>query len=533
MTLNLADLFEAVVDVLPDRCCLVCGDERRTFGQLDRRSTQLAHALAASGVGPGQHVGIHMRNSAQFVEAMLACLKLRAVPVNINYRYTEAELTYLYTDAQLTTLIADSEFVPVIATALPSCPGIDTVVTLGSATTPDLGAVKHLDFEAALSDQPTLRSFPARSGDDRFIIYTGGTTGMPKGVVWRQEDFFMAALAGGNHDGPPFTDAADLAAAAVANPHPMTTLLPAPLMHGTAVYSLFSGFFTGSKQVLMRAFDPHEALQLIQDERVSCVIVVGDAMARPLTDAIARHGSEFDLSSLMLVSSGGALWSKSSKDRLLELLPGLYLRDGFGASESGVDGTLDTDENGVSRVRGNPNMTLVDADLRAIEPGSDKLGYIARSGHVPLGYFNDEAKTAATFPVVDGVRMAVLGDMGRIEADGAIVLLGRGSGCINTGGEKVFPEEVEAALKSHPDVMDAVVTGIPHERYGEQVTAVVQLREEIADYDTDQLVEHCRHSIAGYKVPRAITLVPHIVRSPAGKADYRWAKSIATAGVSA
>lgn len=533
MTLNLADLFEAIADELPDRCCLVCGDERRTFTQLDRRSTQLAHALAATGVRPGRHVGIHMRNSPQFVEAMLACLKLRAVPVNINYRYTEAELTYLYTDAQLTALIADSEFLPVIATALPACPAIDTLVTLGSGPGADLGAVKHLDFETLLAEQPSTRDFPTRSGDDRFIIYTGGTTGMPKGVVWRQEDFFMAALAGGNHDGPPFTDAVSLAAAAAANPHPMTTLLPAPLMHGAAVYSLFSGFFTGSKQVLMRAFDPDQALQLIQDEKVSCVIVVGDAMARPLTDAIASHGTSFDLSSLVLVSSGGALWSASSKNKLLELLPGLYLRDGFGASESGVDGTLDTDADGITRVRGNPNMTLVDADLRVIEPGSDELGYLARRGHVPLGYFNDEAKTATTFPVIDGVRMSILGDMGRIEADGAIVLLGRGSGCINTGGEKVFPEEVEAALKSHPDVMDAVVTGIPHERYGEQVTAIVQLRDDMADYDTDRLAEHCRHSIAGYKVPRAITLVPHIVRSPAGKADYRWAKSIATAGVPA
>lgn len=529
MTLNLADLFEAVVDTLPDRDCLVCGDERRTYRQLDERSNQLAHALVTSGVRSGQHVGIHMRNSAQFVEAMLACLKIRAVPVNINYRYTESELTYLYTDAQLTALIADSEFLPVIEAVLTSCPLIETLVTFGPGAGTDTAAVRHLDFEALLADQPATQQFPPRSGDDRFVVYTGGTTGMPKGVVWRQEDFFMAALAGGNHDGPPFTDSAELAAAAVANPHPMSTLLPAPLMHGAAVYSLFSGFFTGAKQVLMRAFDPDRALQLIQEEKVSCVIVVGDAMARPLTDAIARHGSSFDLSSLVLVSSGGALWSKSSKDQLLALLPGLYLRDGFGASESGVDGTLDTDESGVSRVRGNPNMTLVDADLRSIEPGSDELGYIARSGHVPLGYFNDEAKTAATFPVVDGVRMAVLGDMGRIEADGAIVLLGRGSGCINTGGEKVFPEEVEAVLKSHPAVMDAVVTGIPHERYGEQVSAVVQLRDDVTDIDTDHLAQHCRTSIAGYKVPRSITLVPHVVRSPAGKADYRWARSIATA----
>ncbi|WP_010540042.1 acyl-CoA synthetase [Dietzia alimentaria] len=529
MPLNLADLFDSVVDALPDRCCVVCGDERRTYTQLEQRSNQLAHGLAAAGVRAGDHVGIHMRNSVQFVEAMLACLKIRAVPVNINYRYTESELVYLYTDAALSCLIADSEFMPVIQTALPSCPGITTVVTLGQVSGEIQAPQARLDLEGMIAGQPTTRHFPPRSGDDRFIIYTGGTTGMPKGVVWRQEDFYMAALAGGNHSGPPITDASELAAAAAANPNPMTFLLPAPLMHGAAVYSLFSGFFSGITQVLMRGFDPDDALQLIQDEKVSCAIVVGDAMARPLTDAIEQRGASFDLSSLFMVSSGGALWSTSSKEQLLSLLPHLYLRDGFGASESGVDGTLETDADGVTRVRGNPAMTLVDDELRPIEPGSDELGYIARRGHVPLGYFNDEAKTAATFPVVDGVRMAVLGDLGRIEADGAIVLLGRGSGCINTGGEKVFPEEVESALKAHPAVMDAVVTGIPHERYGEQVSAVVQLRDDFARIDTDELVQHCRTSIAGYKVPRSITLVPHVVRSPAGKADYRWARSIASA----
>ncbi|MFE5117467.1 acyl-CoA synthetase [Dietzia sp. NPDC055340] len=528
MTLNLADLFEAVVDAVSERSCIVCGDERRTYLQLEHRANQLAHALEASGVEAGEHVGIHMRNSVQFVESILACLKIRAVPVNINYRYTEAELIYLYTDAQLTTVIADSEYLPVIQAALTSCPSITTLFCLGSIDAQGSGAAKLFDFELALAAQSTTRDFASRSADDRFIIYTGGTTGMPKGVVWRQEDFFMAALAGGNHNGPPFTDSGELAASAASNTQPMVTLLPAPLMHGAAVYSLFSGFFAGWKQVLMPAFDPHEALRLVQDEHVSCLIIVGDAMARPLADEIERHGGSFDLSALVMVSSGGALWSRSSKAQLLEQLPNLYLRDGFGASESGVDGTLETDENGITRVRGNPNMTLVNAELQPIPPGSDELGFIARSGHVPLGYFNDPIKTAKTFPIVDGVRMSVLGDMGRIESDGAIVLLGRGSGCINTGGEKVFPEEVEAALKSYPTVMDAVVTGIPHERYGEQVAAVIQLRDGARDFDEDHLVEHCRALIAGYKIPRSITLVSHVVRSPAGKADYRWARQVAT-----
>ncbi|MDV6295306.1 acyl-CoA synthetase [Rhodococcus aetherivorans] len=533
MSLNLADLFEAVVDEIPDRTALVCGDERRTFSQLDQRANRLAHALISRGIRAGEHVGIHMRNSVQFVEGMLACLKIRAVPVNINYRYTETELTYLYNNSQVVAVVADGEFLPVIEAALPSCPALSTLVTFGPAGNAETPAVTHVDFDESLAGQPATRGFAARSDDDHFIIYTGGTTGMPKGVVWRHEDFFMAALAGGNHNGAPFTDSRDLAAAAAANANRMTFILPAPLMHGAAVYSVFSGFFSGAMQVLMRAFDPVEALRLIQDEQASCITVVGDAMARPLADAIARLGSSYDLSSLMMVSSGGALWSRSSKDQLLELMPNLFLRDGFGASESGVDGTLETDADGNMRVVGNPNMSVVDEKLRPIEPGSGELGYIARSGHVPLGYFNDPDKTAQTFPVIDGVRMSILGDMGRVEPDGSIVLLGRGSVCINTGGEKVFPEEVEAAIKSHPAVMDAVVAGLPHERYGEQVSAVIQLREGVADIDTDDVAEHCRVSIAGYKVPRSIVVVPAIVRSPAGKADYRWARTVVAEAVGA
>ncbi|KJF22669.1 acyl-CoA synthetase [Rhodococcus sp. AD45-ID] len=525
MSLNLADLFEAVVDKLPDRTALVCGDERRTFSQLDQRANLLAHHLAQRGVQVGEHVGIHMRNSTQFVEALLACLKIRAVPVNINYRYTEDELTYLYNNSQIVSLIVDGEFVPIIAGALPACPGIKDVLVFGSVDDPTSISLPLNDFDDAMRTQSADRDFGPRSDDDRFVIYTGGTTGMPKGVVWRHVDFFMAALAGGNHGGAAFTNTADLADAVAANSHPMAFLLPAPLMHGAAVYSVFSGFFSGAKQVLMRSFEPVEALRLIQDEQLSCVTVVGDAMARPFTDAIARHGSDYDLTSLTLVSSGGALWSRSSKNQLLELMPNLFLRDGFGASESGVDGTLEIDADGNMRVVGNPNMLVVDEELRPIEPGSDMLGYIARVGHVPLGYFNEPEKTAETFPVVDGVRMSILGDMGRVEPDGSIVLLGRGSVCINTGGEKVFPEEVEAAIKSHHAVMDAVVAGTPNALFGEQVSAVVQLREDFEDIDTDEIAEHCRASIAGYKIPRSIVVVPAIVRSPAGKADYRWARA--------
>lgn len=528
MSLNLADLYEAVADAIPEREALVCGSTRRTYAELDQRASQLAHHLIAAGVRPGQHVGLHMRNSVEFVEALLGCLKARAVPVNINYRYSDRELTYLYTNAELVALIVDGDLALSAAVVLPGCPQLTHVLTVG-ASAAEFTSATAADYEASVSAQPSTRDFPPRSGDDHFIIYTGGTTGMPKGVVWRQEDFFYAALGGGNHSGDPFTDAGELAAAAAAGGG-MSFLVTAPLMHGAAVYSLLSAFFMGGRQILMRQFDAMEALRLVDTEKLACIMVVGDAIARPLADAIEQHADEFDLSSLFMIGSGGALWSRSVQDQLTRLRPGIYLRDGFGASESGVDGNLSLAEDGSMRLAPNPSTAVVDEHFRPIAPGSDELGYLARSGHVPLAYFNDPEKSAATFPVVDGVRMSILGDMARVEADGSIVLLGRGSGCINTGGEKVFPEEVEQALKSHPAILDALVAGAPDPRYGERVSAVVQIRDGFEPPELSAVQTHCRDQIAGYKLPRSMVVVPTIVRSPSGKADYRWAKATVAEG---
>ncbi|MEV5651073.1 acyl-CoA synthetase [Nocardia sp. NPDC052254] len=526
MALNLADLFEAAADAVPDRIALACGGERITYRQLDRRANQLAHQLLSRGVGAGDHVGVHMRNSLEFVESLLGCLKIGAVPININYRYTEKELEYLYDNAQLVALIIDGDLCPAAAAVLPRCPRLRHVLVLAPDPAVRFTGVVVDDYDVSVRTRSTAREFAVRSADDRFIVYTGGTTGMPKGVVWRQEDFYMAALHGGNHYGDPYLDTDALAAAVRANEFPVSFLLTAPLMHGAAMYSLFAGFFMGSKQVLMRNYDPVEALELIDAEKIMCVMVVGDAICRPLADAIEAHRDTYDLSSVVMIGSGGALWSKSVREKLTELLPNTYMRDGFGSSESGVDGTVDVGEDGTLRIPAGPNITVVDERLRPIAAGTRETGYIARRGNVPLGYFNDPVKSAATFPVVDGVRMSVLGDMGRVEADGTIVLLGRGSTCINSGGEKVFPEEVEQALKSHPAVMDALVAGAPDEKFGERVAAVVELREGCQDTSMADLVAHCRNEIAGYKVPRALVVVPSVVRSPSGKADYRWARTI-------
>ncbi|MFD1812684.1 acyl-CoA synthetase [Rhodococcus gannanensis] len=524
MSLNLADLFEAAADTVPERTAIVCGDERLTYAELDAASNRLAHHLADEGIGPGDHVGMYMRNSIEFVEALLACLKVRAVPINVNYRYVDAELAYLFSNAEMVAVVADGEFAATTAAVLPQAPTVRHVVTIGDTGDVEWGDVTAVDFHAAVAAQSGARDFPERSADDLFIVYTGGTTGMPKGVMWRQEDFFHAALSGGNPFGDPY-DGTEALAAAVPHIPPMTWVLTAPLIHGAALYSVFTAFCLGATHALMPRFDAEEALRIVERERATTLTVVGDAMARPVADVITQRGSDFDLSSLLVVSSGGALFSLSVREQLVAEMPGLTVRDGFGASESGVDGNLEIGADGLMRIAAKPNVRVLDENRRPVAPGSDEIGYIARSGNVPLGYWGDAEKTAATFPVVDGVRTAVLGDMGRVEADGRIVLLGRGSTCINTGGEKVYPEEVEMAIKSHPAVLDALVAGIDDERYGQRVGAVVQARDGFDLPELDELIAHVSTQVARYKAPRSMVAVDAIVRSPAGKADYRWAKA--------
>ncbi len=542
-TLNLASLYEAVAAAVPRRTAVVCGGRRLTFQALDERASALGHGLLAAGIEPGDHVGLHMLNGMEYVEALLACLKIRTVPININYRYTDRELEYLYTNADLAGVVVDEEFATAAARVADRCPKLRTAVVArldGAPESAPDGApaekpswpshVRVTAYEQAIEGSPTTPPLAdERGSDDRSIIYTGGTTGKPKGVVWRHEDFYMAALKGGNHYGPPHLSAEDLAAAAAASAEGMTYLLTAPLMHGAASYNLFASLFGGAKIVVQRRFDPVEALRLIDEEKIGIVMVVGDAMARPLADALRARRAEFDLSSWFVLGSGGAILSRSIQEEFKELLsPDLFVNNGFGASESGVDGTIQIGADGLMRLAPNPRVSVVDADLRPIPPGSAEIGTIARSGHVPLGYYNDPEKTARTFPVIDGVRWSILGDLARVEEDGTVVVLGRGSGCINTGGEKVFPEEVEQALKSHPAVMDVLVAGVPDSRFGERVAAVVELRPDAAVPGVAELREHCRLHLAGYKIPALITFSDSILRSPSGKADYRWAKKVLT-----
>jgi 3-oxocholest-4-en-26-oate---CoA ligase len=524
MEFNLADLFEHAVDTWGEREYLVANGQRRTFAEMEARANRLAHHLAAQGIGPGDHVGIYGVNSVEWVESLWAIFKLRAVWININYRYVEDELAYLFRNADLTALIHDAAFADRVAGVADHLPELRHRLIIGG------------DYEEALAEGSPERDFAPRSGDDRYILFTGGTTGMPKGVVWRHRDVVFAL--GGGIDvltGDRAQRPEDLAERGKRMGFALTFLPIAPLMHGATQWAVMGQSFLGNKVVLMRQFDPHEVWRLVEAEKVNSMMLTGDAMARPLVEALDDEPSKTrDLSSLISLSSTAAVFSPSLKDQYLERFPDIVLTDAIGSSEGGANGIIVV-EKGKTAMRGGPTVTpvpgtaVLDDELRPVEPGSGVIGRVARSGDIPLGYYNDPEKTAETFVEVGGTRYVIPGDMATVEADGSVTLLGRGSQSINSGGEKIFPEEVEAAVKSHAAVYDCVVVGVPDERWGERVTAVVQPREGTTP-DLASVQEHCRSRIAGYKVPRELHLVDQMVRSPSGKADYRWAKRVATDG---
>ncbi|MEU3791442.1 acyl-CoA synthetase [Streptomyces fructofermentans] len=534
MEYNLADLFESVVDVVPDREALVhvdhpgTGAERRlTYAELDEAANRVAHHLLDSGLRPGEHLGLHLYNGVEYLQTVLGCLKARVVPVNVNYRYVEEELAYLYRDADLAALVFDAEFTPRVAAALPRAPRLRHLVRVGTpaADAPPLAAV---DFTRAEAGAAPGRGFPARSADDQFIIYTGGTTGMPKGVMWRQEDLFFAGLGGGAPTGEPVKTPEEVAERVAAGGDGITFFPTPPLMHGTSTLTAFIAFNFGQRIVIHRKFVPEEVLRTIEKERVTSVSLVGDAMLRPLIDALSGPLKDTDCSALFSVSSSGAIMSETVRAQFQALVPNVMLLNNFGSSESGFNGTA-TDDSGPARgfrIRVNSRTQVVDPVSHEPVPAGE-VGRVAQRGHVPLGYYNDPRKTAETFFEKDGERWVLLGDMATVDEDGVVTVLGRGSQCINTGGEKVYPEEVEQALKSHPDVYDALVAGVPDAQWGNHVAAVVQVREGAEQPSLDDLQAHCRTQLAGYKIPRQLVIAESIQRSPSGKADYRWARSVA------
>ena len=533
MEFNLADLFEAAVDAYPEREYLVADGKRRTYAEMEARANQLAHHLAAQGIGPGDHVGIYAYNSVEWVETAWAVFKLRAIWININYRYVKDELRYLMGNADLKALVYQREFSPLVGALLSELPELRHLVVIedGSDTEPAAGSVP---YEDALTGQSSERDFGPRSGDDLYILYTGGTTGMPKGVVWRHEDVFYAL--GGGIDpmsNERVTDPATMAPKGAGGG--MVHLPVAPLMHGATQWCVMGQSFVGSKIVLMAKFDPLEVWRLVGEEKVNSIMITGDAMGKPLVETLAGSRDDFDLSTLVAVVSSAALFSSPVKDQFFEQLPNLFITDAVGSSEGGNNGlTVVTADN--TAMKSGPTVHLLgktvvfDESLDPVEPGSGVIGKIARAGDIPQGYYNDPKKTAEVFIQVRGTRYVMPGDYATVESDGSITLLGRGSIVINSGGEKIFPEEVESAVRSHPDVFDAIVCGAPDERWGQTVAAIIEPRPGHEVPSLHAIQERCREFVAGYKVPRRLHVVDKVERSPSGKPDYTWAANIVNAG---
>jgi len=522
---QLADLFEALCDANPNTPCVIAGDTRRSRVELDRRANRLAHHLAQCGVAAGQHVGIYAYNRVEWIEALLACWKIRAVAVNINFRYVGPELAYLWRDAELVALVYERGFLPRVAKLAGQFPRLANYLCLDDATPGDLAPL-GADYEQALAAQPESRGFAPRSPDDLYLVYTGGTTGMPKGVLWRHEDFYHNVLCVNQPTAKP----EDILQHAN-NPNAMRTMMLSPLMHGGGQFSTLITLFTGGVAIIpvTHSLDPPAVLRAIAAEGVVMLSLIGDAMARRI--AKEKLAGDYATPTLVIIASGGAILSSEGRALLRQVFgESVYITGGIGGSEIGSaareTGRFDT-------LRGpgftpNPLMAVLDENLEPIAPGSDQVGRLAMRGHIPLGYYNDPEKTARTF-LTDkhGVRWVLPGDYARVEADGSFTLAGRGSQCINSGGEKIFVEEVERAILAHPDVLYCAVVGVSDPVWQQRVVAVVEC-EPGKTLSLEALQEHCRNFVAGYKIPRALVQAPFKLTDN-GKIDYRWAQQLAAA----
>jgi fatty-acyl-CoA synthase len=541
MGFNLAEINEAIAAAVPDRECIVFRQRRISWREFNLRTRRLANFLTGRGFGCHQeraglqnfesgqdHLGLYLYNGNEYLEGMVGAFKARVAPFNVNYRYVEKELIYLLNDADCHGLIYHARFGPTLQKIRGELPHLKLLLQVadesGNALLP--GAV---DYEDALRQSSDARPELPWSADDLYILYTGGTTGMPKGVQWRQEDIFFGAL-GGHPPGAAKHESIDTVVA-TAQSGGLRALPAPPFMHGAAHWMAFNTLHQGGTVVVQEHpghLDPDDIWSTVEREHVGFLTIVGDAFGRPLLDQLDKKA--YDLSNFRMLLSGGAILTAALKQAFLDKIPHIMIIDGFGASETGGHGTQVTMAGAKATTgtfRMNEETTVLKEDLSGpLAPGTAESGWLARRGHVPLGYFKDAEKTARTFPVISGVRYAVPGDHAKLAADGSIVVLGRGSVSINSGGEKIYPEEVEQALKHHPSVYDAVVVGTPNERFGQQVTAIVQARA--GDVPPEQeLIEFCAHHLARYKLPKAVLYVDEMVRSPSGKADYRWAARLA------
>jgi fatty-acyl-CoA synthase len=518
-----ADVWETIADTLPDAPALVRGDRRITWSELDRRADGIARALLHAGTTRQDKVAQYLYNSNEYLESVYACFKAGLVPVNTNYRYTDDELAYLWDNSDTVAVVFHGAFTARVEAVRPRVPRVRSWMWVddGSGPCPEFA----VPYEAAArsdGDRDTERAHPpwGRHGDDIYMLYTGGTTGMPKGVMWRQHDLYRLLSESTMHD----PEAPDLDAVRARLEGPGPTTLPAcPLMHGTGSFAAFGVLSLGGSVVTLtaRRFDIAELLDTIEREGVNSIAIVGDAFARPMLDALDANPGRWDISSLIIVLSSGVMWSEATKQGLLRHHPGMMLVDVFSSSEAlGMGQSISGGTRAASTARFvlGARARVVTEDGRDVAPGSGEVGMVAVRGLGPVGYYKDPDKTASTFRVIDGERYSVPGDFATVDADGTLRVLGRGSVCINTGGEKVYPEEVEEVLKEHPGVRDAVVVGVPDDRFGEVICAWIEPAG--AGVDPGALVAHAKRRLAGYKAPRHVLSTPSIGRSPAGKVDY-------------
>ena len=530
---NFADVYEAVAARVPDRPCQVQGDRVITWAQFDARADALAADMLAAGMGHQAKVAAYLHNGPEYLEVYVAAFKGGFAPVNTNYRYGHDEIVYLFDNADAEAVVFHAAFVELVERVRHELPKVRRwyCVADGTAPVPDWAA----DYETVVSAtvQGPVQGPWGRSGDDLLLLYTGGTTGMPKGVMWRQDDLFNVLGSGGNAvlGVPPAASVEELVNRLDPTQPGFVLLSACPLMHGTGQFSSFIAMNLGGCVVTLgsRHFDVAELLGEVQRNRVNSVIIVGQAFAGPILEHLEARPGAYDLSSVLMVSSSGVMWSQENKQGLLRHMPQAALFDSFGSSEAvGMGASVSTagGTTQTARFQIGPACAVFTEDGRRVQPGSGERGLVAVGGFIPLGYYKDEAKTAQTFRTFEDHRWSVPGDWAEVNDDGTLVLLGRGSVCINTGGEKVFPEEVEEALKQHPSVRDAVAVGIPDDRFGETICAVVEATEG-ASPDLAELSAHVKQHLAAYKAPRHVVLVPTIGRAPNGKVDYKRLKALA------
>jgi fatty-acyl-CoA synthase len=521
---NLADIWEAAADVAPDRAVHICGERTFTWADFDRRANALATDLIESGLGHQSKVAAYLLNGPEFLEAYQAAFKAAMVPVNVNFRYGPSEVLYLLDNADAEAVVFHAQFAPLLEEVRDKLDGVRRWYVVADGSEQPDWAVPYEDVVSA----GTERVWPAwgRSGDDLLFLYTGGTTGMPKGVMWRHADLVSVLGGGGNPlvGLAPATSLDELRGRLADGQGAMVQLPACPLMHGTGQFSAFLAMNLGGTVVTIPdpKFDAARLWETVVSRGVQSLAIVGDAFARPMLAELDAHPGRYDLSKLILINSSGVMWSQEAKDGLLRHIPHVILFDSLGSSEAvgmaasvtGAGLSASTAQFGLGE-----GVRVLGADDKDIQPGSGEVGMIALPGYLPVGYYKDPDKSARTFRVIDGKRYTIPGDCATVDAQGTIHLMGRGSAVINTGGEKVYPEEVEEVVKRLPDVLDAVCVGVPDERFGERVCALVQLAPG-ASLEPDAVSDAVRAELAGYKVPRTVHFIETIGRSPAGKVDY-------------